>query len=375
MPAALRRAISALVLTLPLSGCVFLTQPAGPEPTAAPPGPTRSVSTGGSSSVPPVPSSPSSTAPRPTPSTGAAPAWVAPVTAVSRAAVAGDTILVYVQGDDGYLALVAYDAPTGRERWRRRATTSQQRPELPLGVAVTDAGLVGYLEPGRGGTGTVVLLDPRGAGTVVAQTPTTYPVVSVPSVCAAHAEVICVGVRGQGWQRLGAGQGDLQGFAGLDTGYVERISSNGLVRTMRDGEVRIAALDATHVLWDKSESEVLGTGYSTLGCVGFTYHEATDQFVGTVCRYDGKRPADGTPWAGFTRAVAFARADGRPTWHLDGGDQSCDAPFTRKGADATDPLVLCVWTAGTLRIGADQSDILDPAVELTRVDPASGTSM
>lgn len=270
--------------------------------------------------------------------------------------------------------LVGLDPTTGAVKWQRPLTSSGIVPGIALSFHVTKAGQVAYLTPASDGASSarLVVVDPRGGSSETARS-STRVFLSYPDDCE-EATGICVDVQdGDNGRplRLAPGARDLAATAAPTASTRSSIGPGGLVRYQAgDGTVRIARQVGAKLLWDRSETEIFGSGYSTNGGWKFERDQKRGIFYGTV----GADVVNLNTFPASRSVVSFALKEqsGDVVWRQAGADSFCDRDVTGK---PDDPWLACIWTAGEVRIKDSTMTPTKMTYDIARLDPATGRTL
>ncbi|MDN5765777.1 MAG: hypothetical protein L0H96_07905 [Humibacillus sp.] len=270
--------------------------------------------------------------------------------------------------------LVGLDPTTGTVKWQRPLTSSGVVPGIALSFHVAKSGQVAYLAPASDGASSarLVVIDPRGGSSEVARS-SMRVFLSYPNDCE-EATGICLDVQDGGGGRplrLAPGARDLVATAGPAASGRSSIGPGGLVRYQAaDGTLRIARQVGEKRLWDRSETEVFGNGYSTNGGWKFEHDKKRGIFYGTV----GADVISLDAFPASRSAVSFAvkEKSGEVVWRQAGADSFCDRDVNGK---PDDPWLACIWTAGEVRVKDLTLTPTKMTYDIARLDPVTGRTL
>lgn len=271
-------------------------------------------------------------------------------------------------------SLVGLDQQSGRVTWKRPLTSSGIEPGIDLSFYVTTSGQVAFLapSPGRSDLATLMVVDPRESSKVVFRSsPEVFA--SYPTECEG-SEGICLDIKegpASGAVRLAPGSRDLQS-AGPSAGEGgASIGPAGLVRYVNgNGIQHISRREGSRVIWDRSETEMFGPGFTTNGGWTFREDEKRKLIYGSVGPDYFSRAR--LPMSASALSFAFSRDSGKVVWRRIGIDSFCDEDVT---GEAGDPWLVCQWTGGDLRVLGDKVVVKGAVFDVARVDPATGKTL
>lgn len=303
------------------------------------------------------------------------PEWSVSIDLVGSPAVAGDTVVSYVDSGDGNLEIVAWDAASGRELWRDSAVTGGAPERTALGATVVSVGgakLVAYLrdlDSDTIGWQVFVAADPRTGRKVPISNDIVYAN-ELPAECA-DTRGICF----QGWLdgagdhpsayfRLDPATNTLVADAATYVPHDAFALSDHLysVDGSTDGQPEALGYGAHgHEVWRRPYAEVFASGYSIEGGWSWFDRPTLGALVGTGSSYSDDR--DRATTADYPLAddmtVALDPATGATRWKHDSANTWCAAALT--SVDLLHSIVpLCRIESGVMAV--DRTDPHDVSI-------------
>lgn len=268
-------------------------------------------------------------------------------------------------------------------------------------------------DPRKGAT--LILIDPAARGAEVGRTQL-HRFVDTPKVCADDATYVCARVLSKASQeakppsglttdelrtwrilqqseqankaqhvRFKPGMKDVQArpetSVTINKQKWEPANKEGLAFGYDNTTRVIGRIDGNSVRWKKTEAELFGKDYSTHPSSWF-YLRQSDLFYGEIDNAPVHTSRDSaTPLPKTSAVLAVKGSTGEVAWRVDGATTACQNDLSADPQSPQNPLFLCVWTAGTLRLPAHdlaQQDLppaqwyAEPELALVRLDPNTG---
>lgn len=301
---------------------------------------------------------PAPTATSPTQPSRAQVLWTAKAKLVGWPAVAGETVVSYLQGPRG-LQIAAWDVTTGAQLWRTRADAGHQATGVMIDADVVQAAgraYVAFLIPGPAtGWQRLVVADVR-TGKHRKLNWSYFWATSRPTACRDERSFCLTGYRI-------IDDDDLAFRVDSATGKVTRDRTTGLPANTTllgehvfatddrapDGVEQLGWAEGGAVTWRRPYAEVFGPSSTSDSGWDWDDEDGRDVVVGTGWREDPhgedlEATVETTRDATLVRTVGLDRKTGRTLWSLDGVDRCA---FAELRGEAGEPAVLCRIKAGT----------------------------
>lgn len=293
--------------------------------------------------------------------------WSATGAFTSQPALVGDRVVAYLD-DGGALQLVAYDAATGEEVWRRPTTASSVTNGVALGVAADDGYAFHMLAMGEDAAA-IEAVDVATGDTAWTSEISVGGFEDVPEPCPEAEDRLCVTANdssdsGSLWS-IEMATGALTRTAEFDgreltQGLYDRWSDERIVRVV-DGEV----------LWERTPSELF-EGRAVTPDMGWSWEEHDDLLVGWFGTDEerveaGEQPITAQFMAGVDAATGETRwvAEGEPAcgWRLSN---------MQLRVDGEEPLFRCRFTGSHRVEDGSLTDTTLTSGVIEGFDPATG---